>query len=148
MRLVLFLLLGLAAGPAAGAERWGPIQESFAIGTGVCDDNDENITCAALMCEGTQLTLSVFGTGHGGTPPPVEGLIAVDGNGTPVTMSSRIMPGNYLHTRARISARDPLFDRLKAGARLTIRTAPGRAPFIYTLRGSSAEFSRVAARCG
>lgn len=139
---------GLATGWAAaqGEPRWGPVAEELGVGSGVCLDG-EDIVCAVVLCEEGALTLGVLGTGHGGPQPAFRGQIEVDGEAVERAMESRVVMQEFLHVRTPVEPGEPLWQRLRAGSRLSLTSSPDGTPPDYSLRGSAAELDRVAKAC-
>jgi hypothetical protein len=152
MRLLAAALTVVAAAGTAGTAgaqseaRWGPVAEGLGAGSGICVDG-EDIVCAVVLCEGGALTLGVLGSGHSGEQPAFRGRIEVDGQVFERDMESRPVMDGFLYVRTPLEPGGPLWQRLRAGNRLSLSSSPEGGPLDYSLRGSAKELERVAAAC-
>lgn len=153
---VVAMVSAVSLAAAQDVSRWGPVAENLGLGSGICLDG-EAIVCAVVLCEdGGALTLGVLGTGDGtgggtsggGEQPAFRGEIAVDGQAVERDMQSRVVMGDFLHVRTPVEPGEPLWQRLRAGNRLSLSSSASGDALDYSLRGSAAELDRVSADCG
>ena len=136
--------LAAFAAAAQDGPRWGPVAESLGTGSGICLEGAD-IVCAVVLCEDGGLKLGVLGKG-GGEGPDLHGRIDIDGQVVERDMEGRLVMDGLLYLRTPVQPGGPLWQRLRAGSRLSF-SSPEGDPLEYSLRGSAAELDRVEKAC-